>query len=101
MVSCSCCGGGCLEIKCPWTHRFLPVAQYLQKSDACLYMDGEKVAQKTEHDYTSSQEDNIVVARVCRDNNYPKRLLHKAEIFFKNCIYSELQIRNVEKIVRN
>ena len=122
MVSCSCCGGGCLEIKCPWTHRFLPVAQYLQKSDACLYMDGEKVALKTEHDYfaqvqthmyctstswcdfvvyTSSQEDNIVVARVCRDNNYLKKLLHKAEIFFKNCIYSELQTRNVEKIVRD
>ena len=36
IVSCACCGIGCLEIKCPFSHREKSVEEYVQESDSCL-----------------------------------------------------------------
>ena len=36
MVSGACCGIGCLEIKCPFSHRENTVGEYVQESDSCL-----------------------------------------------------------------
>ena len=36
MVSCTCCGIGCLEIKCPFSHREKTVEEYVQESDSCF-----------------------------------------------------------------
>ena len=36
MVSCTCCGIGCLEIKSPFSHREKTVEEYVQENDSCL-----------------------------------------------------------------
>jgi len=123
LVSCTCCGSGCLEIKCPWTHRMLSVAQYAQQTDACLSFsqitgdfklkkDHAYFGQVQLHMYctetywcdfvvhTAAKEGNLATLRVPRDDEYIQHQTSKSRIFLEFCIYSELKTRQVKERVR-
>ena len=122
LVSCSCCGKGCIEIKCPWKYRHLSVSDYIRQPESCLFMTSDnKPALKTDHVYfaqvqvhmyctetnfcdfilfTAASTDNILIVRVKPDHAYVKKIIDKASVFFRQCIIPEFQSRAVEEKVR-
>jgi hypothetical protein len=51
VVSCACHGSGCVEIKCPYSHRYQTIDQALADKQFCLEREGGNFALKKTHPY--------------------------------------------------
>lgn len=51
LVSCDCCGKGCLEIKCPYLKRNSTLNAYLERKDCPLLKKDEDFSLDSKHDY--------------------------------------------------
>ena len=121
-VSCSCCGDGLLEIKCPWTKRHMTADEYLASDQDVLHVSDGKVTMNDKHKYYAqvqtqmectgrhycdfvtalcSETDTIMVHRVYRDDEFINMMYHKAEIFYKEVILQEFSSKAVEKLFQN
>ena len=118
MVSCACCGIGCLEIKCPFSHREKTVEEYVQESDSCLEQSTcnlpkmKYILKHTHQYYTQVQHQMFVtgtsyadfvlyfpkesyIVRVGKDESYHKVSVPLLEDFFKCNLIPELFSRKI------
>ena len=51
LVSCSCCGNGCGEVKCPYNIENCDLESYVEKKNSCLEKVNGKVQLKRNHQY--------------------------------------------------
>lgn len=51
LTVCTCCGQGCLEIKCPYILKEIKIEEYAFLNRACLEYDGEIIRLKRNHAY--------------------------------------------------
>ncbi|KAG5886716.1 hypothetical protein JTB14_030782 [Gonioctena quinquepunctata] len=51
MVSCDCCGNGCVEVKCPYLLKHMEMGQYLDMKNSALTYVGSEVLLGREHAY--------------------------------------------------
>uniref|UniRef100_A0A9J7YVT9 PHD-type domain-containing protein n=1 Tax=Cyprinus carpio carpio TaxID=630221 RepID=A0A9J7YVT9_CYPCA len=109
LIHCTCCGKGCLEIKCTFKHRNNSILQACaDDSTFCLQVTDGKLHLKQTHMYysqvqtqifvTGSQfcdfvvwtEKDCVVVRVLPDADYWTTLLKRAQEFFHKVSLPEL-----------
>ena len=106
MVSCTCSGIGCLEIKCSFSHREKTGEEYVQESDFCLEhstcnLPKMKYSLKHTHQYYTKVQHQMFVTgtsytdfvlylpkkscivRVGKDESYHKVSAPLLEDFFK------------------
>ena len=104
MVSCDCCGKGCVEVKCPYCHKDDTVEQACSDPKFCL--QDNKL--KTSHPYYAQVQTQMNVCgvdycdfflylekecflqRITRDTEIWKEYTQKAETVFRNGILPEL-----------
>lgn len=105
LVSCSCCGEGCLEIKCPYCYKD-PSDSLL--SHSCLTEENNEITLSKKHayfyqvqmqlflskrkycDFVLWNPTDIKIIRVKPDNEFWINHLEKLELFFKKVILPEL-----------
>jgi hypothetical protein len=104
MISCDCCGNGCVEVKCPYCHRDDTVEEACSDPKFCLE---ENVLKQSHPYYTQIQtqmnvcdvnycdfflylEKGSVLQRIPRDTAIWKDYTEKAEAVFRNGILPEL-----------
>nr|CAH7742877.1 unnamed protein product [Callosobruchus chinensis] len=51
LVSCSCCGNGCVEIKCPYLLKTLSLQEYAARKTTCLQLINNEVCLDKTHSY--------------------------------------------------
>ncbi|XP_049519692.1 uncharacterized protein LOC125944013 [Dermacentor silvarum] len=51
LISCTCCGDGVLEIKCPYNGRDKTVGELAMTQSACIVLQGGKLRLRTDHAY--------------------------------------------------
>jgi hypothetical protein len=112
IVTCVCCGRGCLEVKCPYKHRGVSVKEAAHKDkDFCLGLsaDGELYLKKEHPYYTqvqcqllvtdleycdfvvwTSDDFDVAVVRIELDFVFAEQHRLKAETFFKLVALPEL-----------
>ena len=114
LVSCSCCGHGVVEIKCPFSHRGQSVVSAATDDKFCLHVDDQgKLELKRGHRYyyqvqaqmficdveycdfvvctfSGDAGDGIFVERVLRDDSLWQASLNRVHEFFKKCVLPEL-----------
>lgn len=107
-VSCSCCGDGVLEIKCPYRYREGLQEAPLNK-DFCL---DQSLHLKTTHHYYHQVQlhmfvcnvsycdfvvwstKEVIINRIPRDEKFLQKMLPKAKACFLSCILPELLTRS-------
>lgn len=113
-VSCTCCGKGIMEIKCPYSHKENTIEQALADNKFCLKKDSNgKLYLDPTHAYyyqvqtqlfvadvnycdfcvctfTHSQENDLYIERIGKDFQFWTGCITKASHFFKTCILPEL-----------
>jgi hypothetical protein len=105
MVSCSCCGEGCVEIKCPFCQRDKSI---LEATGEKFCIDSKSIMLKADHTYfyqvqtqmfTTGRSycDFIVwtnkemyMERVSPDQDFWEKIVGKASNFFRKCLLPEL-----------
>ncbi|XP_067678814.1 uncharacterized protein [Haliotis asinina] len=104
-VSCSCCGNGCLEVKCPYKHRDSDITTASKDPGFCL--DDNFMLRKGHKYYTQVQLQmyvhdvsycdfvvytniDMVIARIPRDIAFCASLVSKCENFFFKHVLPEL-----------
>ncbi|XP_063963770.1 uncharacterized protein LOC129270480 [Lytechinus pictus] len=111
-VSCTCCGKGIVEVKCPYRHRMQTVQEALADKDFCL--DAELTLKKSHSYYTQIQLQiaacnveycdfvvwtprSIHVDRVAKDNDFIDAMVQRLTTLWKTAILPELLTRRLEK----
>nr|CAI5843548.1 unnamed protein product [Callosobruchus analis] len=51
IVYCTCCGKGCVEVKCPYLLRDMTLQDYSNRKGSCLYMQEEQIFVNRKHPY--------------------------------------------------
>ncbi|XP_067655510.1 uncharacterized protein [Haliotis asinina] len=110
-VVCTCCGRGCLEIKCPYKHRDHDILTAVEDNTFCL---GKDLQLKTGHKYFSQIQlqmyvhdvsycdfviftnKDMAIVRVPRDDTFCATLITKCESFFFMHILPEIISRKLE-----
>ena len=114
LVSCSCCGNGCGEVKCPFIIKDGNFEDYIQQKNSCLEkVNGHFQLKKTHSYYFQVQQQlfsvpdvkycdfvvcaidkmkniHLVVQRIYPDIEHWNRVLPKLEIFWTICILPEI-----------
>ena len=68
IIQCDCCNPRCLEIKCPWTHRGLTIADFVAEKETCLKLESDSIVLDKAHMYyTQVQCQMAVTGRKCCD----------------------------------
>ena len=117
LVSCSCCGSGCVEVKCPWTAREMTISEFAQTGSSFLALQERNYVLKKSHNYyaqvqvqmfctgrdycdfvtyTAAKSDNICQIRVEIDSDFVNTMVSKASNFWKKVIFPELVNRKVQ-----
>ena len=108
MVSCECCGIGCLEVKNSFKHRDATLEEALQDPDFCLLRE-EGLKLKTQHAYYSQVQCQLLVTqseycdfvmwlgscehavvRIFSDLHFQRQCVLKARKFFQAVILPEM-----------
>ncbi len=113
-VSCSCCGNGILEIKCPYSHKESTIDDATQDKNFCLKKDsGGRITLKNSHAYyyqvqtqlfianvdycdfcvctfPQNKVDDIFIERIGKDAQFWSNCIDQAQRFFCTCILPEL-----------
>lgn len=108
IVDCKCCGRGCLEVKCSYKHRDLPVLAACSEKTFCLEIVDNDVCLKKGHKYYDQVQGQMLTAeveycdfvmftnvdirvvRVEADFECQERLKDKAKEFFMEVALPEL-----------
>uniref|UniRef100_A0A3Q2FXY2 YqaJ viral recombinase domain-containing protein n=1 Tax=Cyprinodon variegatus TaxID=28743 RepID=A0A3Q2FXY2_CYPVA len=118
IVLCTCCGKGCVKIKCPFKYQDTTILEACKSGDKnfCLEMVDGKLQLKKEHPYYKQVQTQIFVAnaaysdfvvwtlkeivvlRVAPDPKLWNALLGKAQQFFERVCLPELKKDNGEKM---
>ena len=61
LVTCSCCGDGCGEVKCPFSLKDGDFGSYLQKKSSCLQQVEGKLQLKRDHEYYFQVQQQLLV----------------------------------------
>jgi hypothetical protein len=119
VVSCACHGSGCVEIKCPYSHRYQTIEQALADKQFCLEREGGNFALKKTHPYYSQVQTQLhvtgsaycdfvvwttvdmAVVRVLPDKPFLETCLSKASKFFRLAVLPELVTRKSEQKPEN
>ena len=114
LVSCTCCGTGLLEIKCPYNYRNVNPSDitnesfYLQtKSDGTKVLDSSHdyyyqvqgqmgIWKKDYCDFVCWTNEGHVVTRIKYDVNFFENFVSKCEHFFDTYILPELMTRKIQ-----
>ena len=68
IIQCDCCNPRCLEIKCPWTHRGLTIADFVAEKETCLKLESDSIVlDKAYLYYTQVQCQMAVTGLKCCD----------------------------------
>ena len=113
-VSCTCCGKGIVEIKCPYCHKESTIDNATQDKNFCLKKDSSgKIYLDHSHAYyfqvqtqlfltdleycdfcvctfPQNQVDDIYIERIGKDSQFWTDCINKAHHFFATCILPEL-----------
>ncbi|CAH1118134.1 unnamed protein product [Phaedon cochleariae] len=108
MVSCDCCGSGCVEVKCPYLLKDMEIGQYLDIKTSPLTCDGIVTSLDRGHAYYYQTQLQIKVTdtkycdfviwsprgffheRIFRDEDFWAINFPKAYEFYKKVILPEL-----------
>ena len=117
LLDCKCCGKIPLEVKNPWSGRYMSIEQYLELKCSCLFMRNGHVILRPKHPYYYQVQTHML-ATGCKScvfcvNTWHKKGLHievihhddtvmqeivtKSLVFFNSVILPELytgQVRN-------
>lgn len=63
LVHCTCCGNGCVEIKCPFKHRENTILQACTQTDFCLQLNDGNLEIKKNHPYYKQIQTQMFVTR--------------------------------------
>lgn len=114
VVSCDCCGEGCVEIKCPFCIRDKQITDAVD-SVAFLEMENGQPTLKKTHgyyyqvqtqlflcerefcDFVTWTQGDMIVERIEPDEDFWEDIVSKATIFFKTVILPELVGKLVTK----
>lgn len=108
ICQCTCCGIGCIEIKCPFSARDMTVSEALALPGFPLQFDETKLTLKPTHPYYAQvqcqmfisntqycdfvvwTQKDLFVERISRDEDFWADACNKAEHFFKVVALPEL-----------
>ena len=116
LTSCSCCGDGCGEVKCPISIENCDFVHYCKKDSSCLEMKEGKLCLKRSHNYFyqvqqqlstchRNHNDFVVCAfdgqdkavfvfeRIYPDPDHWEKVVPKLTDFWKKCILPEIIAR--------
>lgn len=93
LVYCECCGGGCLEVKCPYllhVNNVGTIQEYLEMKNSCLIKDGDRITLHKSHSYYYQVQMQIFVTQLlCCDF-----VVWSPRIFFKERIFPDHEFWN-------
>lgn len=105
IVSCLCCGKGCIEIKCPYCLRWSSPEEVVEN---CNFLDSNTKSLKKDHmyyyqvqtqlfatklsfcDFVVWTKDCVCIERIYPDKPFWDKILEKVNPFFKRVILPEL-----------
>lgn len=108
VVSCTCCGDGVLEIKCPYNGREGPTRQLAAAKSSCITLVDGKLELKTDHAYYYQVQMQMLVCeasycdfvlwtlqdfvnlRVYKDTEFCKNMVERCERYFRLVALPEL-----------
>ena len=115
LCTCSCCGDGCGEVKCPYSIQNWDFESYLLKKSSCLEKVDDMFKLKRNHDYfyqvqqqlsiTGSKYCDFVVyafnnnkpiffmERILPDPNHWETVVPKLTKVWRTCVLPELLVR--------
>ena len=124
LIYCVKCEGGIpgvLEIKNPYTHRYLTITELVQQKESSgLVIQNDKIQLNRAHKYftqiqvqlhatdyswcdfvvrTVSKKDNFHVERIYRDERFLQSIIPKLEFFFSYAVVPEVLSTKVQDIV--
>jgi predicted DNA-binding ArsR family transcriptional regulator len=107
MISCSCCGQGCGEVKCPYNIENCDIEKYVKKKSSCLEKVNGRVQLKRNHQYYYQVQQQFFVADseycnfvVCSfDNN--KQTKFFVERIYKDTSHWESVLPKLTKVWRS
>lgn len=85
MVSCACCGNGCLEVKCPYLLKNLEMGQYLDLKTSPLTCEAGEVSLKRSHAYYYQVQVQLKVT----DSKYCDFVIWSPKGFFHERIFPD------------
>ncbi|KAK7495255.1 hypothetical protein BaRGS_00013437, partial [Batillaria attramentaria] len=116
LVKCTCCGSGCLEVKCPFKHKLKTVRQACQEDKTfCLQFDQGKFTMKKNHrfyaqvqcqifvtntefcDFVVWTEKDLCIVRVEPDPEFFSAQRERAKIFFEKVALPELVAKHFSR----
>lgn len=119
LVTCLCCGDGLLEVKSPWTDRFLTTKEYLSKNHSLIVQTEGTCELNKEHTWFTqiqtqifctnrnycdlvvglmSVTDNIFIQRVMRDTEFIQNMVFRASIFYEKIILEEFSTQAIKSM---
>lgn len=108
VVSCTCCGDGVLEIKCPYNGREGPTRQLAAAKSSCITLVDGKFKLNTDHAYYYQVQMQMLVCkaaycdfvlwtlqdfanlRVYKDTEFCKNMVERCERYFRLVVLPEL-----------
>lgn len=118
MISCQCCGAGCLEVKNPSKYKDNTIREMITSKDSCLkvspggeihldkkhkfYVQVQLQMYATSTEYsdfvvkTNSETDNIFIERILLEKDFVMSIIEKCKTFFMKVIANELLHRKVK-----
>nr|CAH7742876.1 unnamed protein product [Callosobruchus chinensis] len=64
LVSCSCCGNGCVEIKCPYLLKTLSLQEYAARKTTCLQLINNEVCLDKTHSYYFQVQQQMAITQM-------------------------------------
>ncbi|XP_028297385.1 uncharacterized protein LOC114459273 [Gouania willdenowi] len=113
IVTCTCCGKGCVEVKCPEKYKDCTILQACSSEDRnfCLYVVNGQVHLKKNHQYYTQVQTQLfvtessycdfvvwtlmdtVILRIAPDTAFWKARLQKAQDYFVKVALPELAVQ--------
>ncbi len=63
LVTCECCGKGCLEIKCPYCIKDTHIFEEMERKNFCLEFEDDKISINKSHPYYYQVQHNYIAVR--------------------------------------
>ncbi|KAH7958673.1 hypothetical protein HPB49_004137 [Dermacentor silvarum] len=108
LISCTCCGDGVLEIKCPYNGRDKTVGELAMTQSACIVLQGGKLRLRTDHAYYYQVQlqmfvckktycdvvvwttKDFVTLRVYKVSSLCKSMVQRCQLYFECVVLPEL-----------
>lgn len=89
MTSCSCCGDGCCEVKCPYSIENCNFEAYAEKKDSCLEKVNNTFRLRRSHQYYYQVQQQLSVTGCKYCDFVVCSFLNKQPMFFMERIYKD------------